>query len=501
MNKGKSIISIFLCAGLILFGLIGCNTTGDNNSTSPSENSGTISNAEGTSMTSEPFTQPNQSGTSDELDTSEKLTSAIQPTPTEPPKTEPTIVESSQTKSSQIESSRTESSQTEESGYLSKSDTSVEPVRNLAEIKIALSGSDLICDKYDLEKYIRPFWQGNIVYNESVTFYRDASGRAAAPLLYDIAEILSVKSSDLKTTYQEGVDYTIENGMLVLPENSSIPCFQYRDLYFNIEKSGWSWALKKGGYTLFQEGTYFHSRQIAVTYLHTQPWKGYKPAFQESMLPQIISKLKAGDDVTIVYLGDSITKGGNASGMFGTLPNMPIWTDMVTTALKQAYPESTISTYSASENGATTVQAIKNLRQLCSDHSPDLVIIGFGMNDGSDADITPARFQENIQSIMEMNDLLTQKTCDYILLSTSLPNQEVKLGNANTQNEHSEMLFELEKRGTATTGGVVVGDMTAIHFYMLESKRFIDMTGNNINHPNDFLVRAYAQLVCKLLIE
>jgi hypothetical protein len=76
----------------------------------------------------------------------------------------------------------------------------------------------------------------------------------------------------------------------------------------------------------------------------------------------------------------------------------------------------------------------------------------------------------------------------------------VKLGDANTQGEHAAKLFELEKRGTATTGGVVVADMTAIHSYMLQSKRFIDMTANNINHPNDFLVRAYAQVVCTMLI-
>jgi len=28
-----------------------------------------------------------------------------------------------------------------------------------------------------------------------------------------------------------------------------------------------------------------------------------------------------------------------------------------------------------------------------------------------------------------------------------------------------------------------------------EIKRYYDMTGNNVNHPNDFLVRAYAQAV------
>lgn len=465
MKHGKLVQLLFLTALLITCVVMGCA------SNNPTDTGTTVS--EGTNSMSD-------------IDTSTMENSSMEPNTTIP---------------NASSESPTEASSTEGTGYISESDTSVEPVRTISEIKESLSEDDLTCDAYDMEKYLLPYWTGNIVYNESLTFYKDKGGKASAPLLYDVAEIISVKSSDFRITYQEGVDYILDDGKLVLTENSSIPCFSYNEIYFSQERSGASWALKKGGYTLFQEGTFFHQHQVAVTYLHTQPWKGYKPAYQGSMLPKIIEKLKKGEEVTIVYLGDSIVKGGNASGMFNQAPNMPIWTEMVTAALKKAYPDAKIFTYSASENGATTVQAIKNLRQLCSNYKPDLVIIGFGMNDGSDSAITPERFKSNIQTIMETNDLLTGKSCDYLLLSTTLPNQEVKLGDANNQGQLADKLFELEKRGTLTTGGVVVGDMTAIHLYLLQSKRFIDMTANNINHPNDFLIRAYAQLICTMLIE
>ena len=387
-------------------------------------------------------------------------------------------------------------------GHLSKGDATVEPVRSLEEILAGLSSDDQRCDHYDLEKYLTPYWKGNIVYNESLNFIEDPkTGERAAPLLYDAVKILSVKNAALNITYTEGVDYVYEDGLLKLTEDSRIHCFDYRDIYFQEEKSGACFPLKKGGYTLFQEGTYFHSGQIAVTYLHSEPWKGYKPAYQGALLPNVIQKLKNGEDVSIVYLGDSITKGANASGMFGAAPNMPIWTDMVTAALKQAYPKAKITAYSASENGATTTQALKNLRALCSNHKPDLVIIGFGMNDGADSSLPPERFQRNIQSIMDTNDLLTGKTCDYILLSTTLPNPEIVLGDASYQAEYAEVLYELERAGKAgSRGGVVVGDMTAIHQQLLKTRRFFDMTANNVNHPNDFLIRAYAQLVTTLLI-
>ena len=37
--------------------------------------------------------------------------------------------------------------------------------------------------------------------------------------------------------------------------------------------------------------------------------------------------------------------------------------------------------------------------------------------------------------------------------------------------------------------------MTAMHIDLLKANRFRDMSGNNVNHPNDFLARVYAQVV------
>ncbi|MBQ4558917.1 MAG: hypothetical protein IJA54_01150 [Tyzzerella sp.] len=34
-----------------------------------------------------------------------------------------------------------------------------------------------------------------------------------------------------------------------------------------------------------------------------------------------------------------------------------------------------------------------------------------------------------------------------------------------------------------------------------EGKRFIDMTGNNVNHPNDFLIRCHAHVISAMLID
>jgi hypothetical protein len=65
------------------------------------------------------------------------------------------------------------------------------------------------------------------------------------------------------------------------------------------------------------------------------------------------------------------------------------------------------------------------------------------------------------------------------------------------QQDHQKYFGELEN----DYSGVAFMNMTEIHQYLLTKKLFRDMTGNNINHPNDFLARAYAQTLLKTMSE
>ena len=49
--------------------------------------------------------------------------------------------------------------------------------------------------------------------------------------------------------------------------------------------------------------------------------------------------------------------------------------------------------------------------------------------------------------------------------------------------------------------GIGMVDIHQVQLALMERKRFVDMTGNNVNHPNDFMVRVYAQTVSAALIE
>ena len=78
-------------------------------------------------------------------------------------------------------------------------------------------------DEYNLDVYMKPIWDGDVIYNETVMFVDKDS---LAPLLYPAVEIISVRSYDLKTEYVRGVDYEyVEkfNG-IILTKNKSVFC-------------------------------------------------------------------------------------------------------------------------------------------------------------------------------------------------------------------------------------------------------------------------------------
>ena len=85
-----------------------------------------------------------------------------------------------------------------------------EELKSAEEVYALLSDSQKKCDKYDLDKYMLPYWNSQVIYNESVIPYRDKSGNIPdRELAFPVAKVLEVRSNDLKTVFEEGKDYVI----------------------------------------------------------------------------------------------------------------------------------------------------------------------------------------------------------------------------------------------------------------------------------------------------
>ena len=348
-------------------------------------------------------------------------------------------------------------------------------------------------DRYDLDTYTLPYWEGTFVYQESVMAREEKDGSIPdLPLLYQAKKIISVRSSDLQTEYAEGKDYELVDGKLRIPQGSAIPTVTHA-FYYPGEKTADSMVLNKNygeGYIFFKEGPTMHTMQIAVTYVHEDGFDGPIPAYKGDKLPKTQEKLKNGEPLKLCIYGDSISVGGNSTQLVGAAPFASTWYQMLKDKLEKHFPNTAFAMENHSVGGKTSQWGMEN-RHNAVGYGPELCVIGFGMNDGT-ARIPVETYLDNIKAIME-TAREANPDCEFVLLATTIPNAETAhfLG---CQEDYLPALLTLEGEG------VVVADMTTFHKALLARKRFFDMSGNNVNHPNDFLVRGYAQVLWQTVI-
>ncbi len=75
------------------------------------------------------------------------------------------------------------------------------------------------------------------------------------------------------------------------------------------------------------------------------------------------------------------------------------------------------------------------------------------------------------------------------------------LGNKDWVRLKQELFPQYRDALAELTGpGVALADLTSVWTELLKFKQDWDLTGNGVNHPNDFGHRVYAQVITALLI-
>ena len=338
---------------------------------------------------------------------------------------------------------------------------------------------------YSLAAYTAPIWDGKRVGNETVLFVGDEG----APLLYADAEIESVRSYDLRTEYDEG-DYKLENGVMYRTESSRIPALSAAEMYPSAYVEGKTWNKKGGGYIAFSEGTYFSSNQVVVTYTHESAWSGFIPPDCSAKAASFLQRLAEGKSVQIAFFGDSITAGYNASKIIDYPPYAPPFADLVGGYIKARYPESRVSWINEGVGGTNSSWGLTNVMEKASEYPIDLAVIAFGMNDPYAADAHAGYARSMAEFVLSANP----DAC-VVLVATMLPNPEAD-GVAVRQETYEAALLE----AVQSSPNICVAPVTSMHAALLQTKRYADMTGNNLNHPNDFMMRVYAQTILRTVL-
>lgn len=349
---------------------------------------------------------------------------------------------------------------------------------------------------WSFDEGMLPVWDTDAVYGESLTMLRDETGAARAPLLYTPKKILQVTSADGTAEYEEGRDWYLEGGQLCLTQDSRIFAFAKAEMYPAEPVEGKSFPMP-GGNILFAEGGFFHQHQIAVSYIPERcDWPGAKPACAREQLPRTWAALSEKRPLHIVLYGDSISWGGNASLRGNTPPYQAPYGELFAEWLNRRWSAPVRLTNNA-VGGKDAVWGVENIAPMVNDYRPDLVLLAFGMNDGGKE---PAYFEElnrrMVEAIRAQNP-----AAEILLVATSTPNPILTDEKAPFWGNQYRFRPVLDAIAADPVygGGIAVADITGMQAALHSRKRFIDTTGNHVNHPNDFFHRLYAQYLCGML--
>ncbi len=353
---------------------------------------------------------------------------------------------------------------------------------------------------YDLRKAMRPLWKSGVMTDEPFFFTSSPNGELPnSKLLFVPEKILSVKKVTNTETieYKEGKDYIIEGEKIVIPQGSKIEVFPHENMYVTDAELAKKLDYKMRfhpikGWGLFREGQFFNQKVVKVTYSHSgKNWnfEKYGKAPEKALLPKTIAKLESKQPVVISLFGDSISQGANASAGDLHFPFLPKWADLITKALQKNYGYDDITMLNRALGGTSIHWGVKHAADNVAPDKPDLAILAFGMNDGTTSAKKRAEMLEKI-----MADYRAQNPdVEFIIVTQFMANK--KWMNPEVHDTYVASDKKMEKVGVAAA------DVRSLHKYLLETKNYTDMSGNNVNHPNDFLVRVYAQVIASKLMK
>lgn len=353
-------------------------------------------------------------------------------------------------------------------------------------------------ETYDVDTYVLPVWEGNKVFYETAMFMGKTG---ECKLLYTPTKILGVYDYGLQKEYIEGVDYVLKGNVIKRLEGGSMPYADLEDIYSAVPAQ-YEIAVEKlfcpdyaygREYMTYGEADTYTKKQFAISYMHDDKWRGKEPQGKESRFVNVHKKLTSDRHLKVVFYGDSITTGCNSSGtdLGGNVPpyadSFPV---MIQKKLQSVY-NAVVELRNVAVGGWSTINGVEAFEQRVLSEQSDLLVLGFGMNDGG----TPLDKYKAMISDMVCRFRAFNTNGEVVLLAPMLPNVETDW--LKNQPLFAEKLYEIEKEYPFAA----VSDMTQIHKDILESgKRYRDMTGNNINHPNDFIARVYAQVILKTLL-
>ncbi len=209
---------------------------------------------------------------------------------------------------------------------------------------------------------------------------------------------------------------------------------------------------------------------VDYAFTPTEPWP--IQACQTQYLALTQARLRAGQPLKIVAYGDSITAGGDA-----TAPDLIFWQRWADD-LQRKYPTARLTAVNGATGGDSTVQGLQRLQTKVIDEKPNLVLIGFAMNDHNVGGVPIPQFKENLKQIIFR--IRNETGAEIVLFSAFPPNPKWEFGS------HRMAEYAAATAAVATETLCAYADVFNNWEKLAQRKKPEDLLGNNINHPNDF---------------
>jgi len=311
---------------------------------------------------------------------------------------------------------------------------------------------------------------------EPVAFIRPTDGGApTGKLALSAAKIQRIYSNDSTREYPV-TDFKVEGNKVTYIGQEELPCIAEGELFPESGESNAIGFYKDGKrYLLYATGGFFPSRQLYFDYESSEAWTPAPPEDQSALLPKLHAKLKSDSPVTVAILGDSISEGADAF-------LEPPFFDRLGKMLGQRFGKE-IKVVNFSKGGESSFYGVAKAPEV-AELKPDLVIIGFGMNDGS-GNLRAEDFAGNIRSIMKTISKESPET-EFVIINAMTPNPEWSLSNMSVREGYPKALQRLSGKGHA------ICDVRTTWDFLVERKGYWSITGNGVNHPNDYGHKLYA---------
>lgn len=347
---------------------------------------------------------------------------------------------------------------------------------------------------------LEPAWNSPVVHRESSVLIQAASDQPAiARLAFEASTVLHVAVASSGQALLENDHWTLGEDRRSLVFSGNLPCEAIvQEQMFLPKDAPGSYRHRAGNpeqSLLYQPGRWFHDRNIEITYQRADIADSSNEVSNSNtdepeLLKRVIEKLKSGRGLHIGVSGDSISTGLDASFVTFASPFQLGYPELVAAQLQESF-RCPVSLTNRAVAGWSVTHGLRDAEAMIAEQ-PDLMIIAYGMNDVGRRD--PAWYAQQVRELVTTFQTRLPGT-DIILVASMLGNSEW----IHTPREMFALYRDELKKLTGP--GIALADLTHVWATLLGNKHDLDLTGNGLNHPNDFGHRLYAQAILSLLVD